>query len=168
MGSAVKITLDGVTRALDMANVKLKHAVAIQEYTGLSLFAWQQRLTGVDAVDFIGNPQAAEVIAADPAGMLRRSPMYSDPAWILAVAAACWLMLAQNGEAPPLDDEFNPDVLGFYAAFMSAVVDEATAKAVPDKPGPTVRPGRGTASSRQTGGRKKPKPPPGPLPRTGS
>jgi len=168
----VKVTFEGQVRDLDLAHVSLRHAVAVQEFTGLSVFAWQQRLTGVDAVDFIGSPEAAQVLAADPAGTLRRAPMYTDPAWIMSVAAAHWLMLAQSGEdVPPLDDDYNCDVLGFYSAFMTTVTEEAVkAKAVQDQPGPTVSPARRTPSSRPTGTRKRAPAalPPGPLPRTGS
>lgn len=173
----MKITLGGVTRVLDTADATLRQSVAIQDYTGLAVAAWQQRLTGIDVVDFAGNKEAIEGALADPAGTAKRSLMFSDPEWIKSVAAAHWLMLAQAGEdPPPLDDDYDCPVLGFYVAFMTAVTEEATAKGAQDQPGPTVSPGRRTPSSRPTASRKKPAArqedarglPPGPLPFTGS
>ena len=171
----MKIDFEGVTRVLDLdRNLSLKRSMAIQEYTGLAVFAWQEHLAGVSALDVAAEsgPDGEDDAAARArlAAMLRRSPMFTDPAWIKSVAAAHWLMLAQNGEdAPPLDDDYDCDVLGFYLAFFTASAEEAKARQVPDKPGPTARPGRRTPPSRQTAAQKKPKPPPsGPLPLTGS
>jgi hypothetical protein len=157
----VKITLEGVTRVLDLEHVKLKQAMVIQEYTGLTVFAWQERLVGVSTLDAATESGPADedpaVARARLAAMLRRSPMFTDPAWITSVAAAHWLMLAQAGEdPPPLDDDYDCDVLGFYLALFTAFGEEVKAKRVPDKPGPPGRPARRTPSSRQTAGPKKP------------
>ena len=140
----MKIDFEGVARTLDLVHVKLSHAVAIQEFTGLAVFAWQEGLSvtgGVPRADF----------AADAAAAVRRTPMFTDPAWIKGIAAAHWLMLAQNGEdPPPLDDGYDVDVLGFALAFLTAVTADVKAKRVPDGPGPTVPPGRPARSSRRT------------------
>jgi hypothetical protein len=163
----VKIDFEGVTRVLDLEHVRLRSAIVIQEFTGLPVFAWQERLTGIDL-------SAVGGFEADPVGTLKKMPMFTDPGWIMSVAAAHWLMLTQNGEEPPpLDDDYDCDVLGFYLAFLDAVKEEARAKRVPDKPDPKAPPGRPARSSRRT---KSPAsvppllslPPSGPLPRTGS
>jgi hypothetical protein len=155
----VKIDFEGQARVLDLQHVKLKHAVAIQEFTGLPLMDWTRGLFSRDLDALSGTltvAQAAEKMTA-----------FSDIGWIVNMAAACWLMLAQNGDAPPLDDDFNPDVLGFAAALMTAAGEEANR--VPDRPGPKASPGRRAPSSRRT---PTPKtgtlPPDGPLPFTGS
>jgi hypothetical protein len=151
----LKITFEGVTRVLDLQHVKLRHAVAIQEFTGVAVFAWQERLSvtgGVTKADYI----------ADAAGAVRRTPMFTDPAWITGMAAAHWLMLAQAGEdPPPLDDDYDCDVLGFCVAFIAAFTEEVQAKRAADKPDPTVPPGRPARSSRRTTARK-PLPPTAP------
>ena len=140
----MKIDFEGVTRVLDLEHVKLRHAMAVQEFTGLAVLSWQERLAG------IGGMTEAD-FKADPAATLKKAPLFTDPAWILSVAAAHWLMLAQAGEdPPPLDDDYDCDVLGFYLAFMTTVAEEAKAKRVPDQPDPTARPGRPAQSSRRT------------------
>ena len=163
----MKIDFEGATRVLDLErNITLRQSIAIQEFTGMALFAWQEHLSGFGAATQADYDK-------DPAGTLKKMPLFSDPAWIKSVAAAHWLMLAQAGEGPPpLDDGYDCDVLGFYVAFLTALSEEVKAKRVPDKPDPTARPARRTPSSRRT---KPPasKPPmqalpPGPLPLTGS
>lgn len=98
--------------------------------------------------------------------------MYTDPEWIKSVAAAHWLMLTQAGEGPPpLDDDYDCEVIDFYLAFISAAVDEVKAKRAPDKPDPTAQRARRAPSSRLTTAPKRSKalaPMPGALPRTGS
>lgn len=153
----MKIDFEGQVRVLDLVHVNLRHAVAIQEYTGLPVFAWQEGLSvtgGVTRAEF----------AADPAAAVRRTPMFTSPAWITGMAAAHWLMLAQNGEdPPPLDDGYDVDVLGFALAFLAAVGDGMKAKRAPDEPGPTVPPGRPARSSRRTTtGKANPDRPPSP------
>ena len=177
----MKITFEGVTRVLDLdRNITLRQGTAIQEYTGLAVYAWQERVSGLSVLDAVtgGDPvidAAKKGDAAAVAQVLRKAPMYADRAWIKILAAAHWLMLAQAGEGPaPLDDDYDCDVLGFHLAFLTALAEEMTAKKVPDQPDPTARPGRRAPSSRPTGARKKPitvtavKLSPGPLPRTGS
>ena len=148
----MKIDFEDAVRVLDLEqNITLKQATAIQDYTGLTVFGWQERLAGIgDATE--------EGFKADPAGTLRRMPMFTDPAWIKGMAAAHWLMLAQAGDdPPPLDDDYDCDVLGFAVAFFNAMAEDVKAKAkrVPDKPDPTARPGRRAPSSRRTAAPKK-------------
>lgn len=158
MDRRVKITFEGKTRPLDLAHVKLRHAVAIQEFTGRTLLAWTEGLSitgGVPAADF----------AADAAAARLRTPMYADPGWIMGMAAAHWLMLTQAGEdPPPLDDEYDVDVLGFGVAFLTGFLEEKKKRA-PDTPDPTVPPGRPVRSSGRTA---TPKPAAAPLRPTGS
>jgi hypothetical protein len=162
MDRRVRIDFEGHVRVLDLQHVKLRHAIAIQEFTGLTVIAWQEGLSatgGVPKADF----------AADPAGALHRTPMFADPGWITGMAAAHWLMLAQGGEdPPPLDGDYDCDVLGFATAFIAAFLGEVKAKRPPDKPDPTVPPGRPAQSSRRTATPEtNPVPPPPPVP-TGS
>lgn len=157
----MKIDFGGVTRTLDLAHVTLRHAVAIQEFTGLTVFGWQERLDGT------GDMTGADW-KEDRAGTLARMPMFADAGWIMCVAAAHWLMLAQAGEdPPPLDDTYDCDVLGFYLAMLSARV--AAVRAVRQRPGPdpTVPPGRPGQSSRRTANPQAPGPEPA-APLTGS
>ena len=140
----MKVDFEGRVRVLDLMHVKLRHAVAVQEYTGLAVFAWQTGLSvygDVTRADF----------AADRAAAVRRTPMFSDPGWITGMAAAHWLMLAQAGEdPPPLDDEYDVDVLGFALAFITAHFEDVQAKRAQAEPDPTVPPGRRARSSRRT------------------
>lgn len=158
----MKIDFEGQVRVLDLGHVKLKHAVAIQEFTGLPLADWTRALFSRD-LDVVSGTvtgaQAAEKLTA-----------FTDPRWIYNMAACHWLWLAQNGEdVPPLDDDYDCDVIGFTNALYSAALEEGKAKAAQDQPGPTARPARRTPPSRRTATRKttSPEPPP-PLPRTGS
>lgn len=145
----MKIDFEGQVRVLDLQHVSLRHAVAVQEYTGLAVFAWQEGLSGTGDVSAAG-------YKADPAGTLRKMPMFTDPAWIKGIAAAHWLMLAQNGECPPLDDDYDCDVLGFAVAFLTARFAEVKAARAPAAPDPTVPPGRPARSSRRTAPKKPP------------
>jgi hypothetical protein len=165
----VKIDFEGVTRVLDLQqNITLKQSIAIQEYTGMAVYAWQERVAGVSALDNAGTGSiladaAAKGDSAALVAALRKAPMYADPAWIITLAAAHWLMLAQAGEnPPPLDDDYDCEVLGFHLALLTALSEEAKAKAkakkVPDKPDPTARPVRPARSSRRTAAPKKPIP----------
>lgn len=139
----MKITFEGVTRVLDLGHVKLRHAVAIQEFTGLPLADWQRALFSRDLDALSGTLTAAQ--AAE------KMTAITDPRWIFNMAACHWLMLAQNdADPPPLDDDYDVDVIGFTDALFTAALEEGKAKAVPDKPGPTARPGRRTPSSRRT------------------
>lgn len=172
----MKIDFEEQVRVLDLEHVKLRHAVAIQEFTGLAVYAWQERVAGVSALDSAapGDPVTVAAAAGDAGALaeaLRKAPMYADPAWIMAVAAAHWLMLAQAGEnPPPLDDDYDCDVLGFHLALLNALGEEVKAKRVPDKPDPTARPGRRAPSSRRPAAPKAVTalPSSGPLPLTGS
>jgi len=185
----VKIDFDGQVRTLDLVHVSLRHALAIQEFTGLTLLAWQERVTGIDfgalpegldvnaLMGALGDGTAGMADLAVLAGAAKRMPLYTDAAWIVSVAAAAWLMLAQSGEdVPPLDDDFDVDVLGFYLAFMTATGEEMKAKQVQDKPAPKASAARRTPSSRQTATRKtlpaapanRPASDPGEYPPTGS
>lgn len=156
----MKIDFDGVTRVLDLQHVKLSHATAIQDFTGLAVFAWQEGLAG------IGELSAADAVILEAEGVfgpaqmmkaLRKMPMFTSPAWIKGMAAAHWLMLAQNGEEPPpLDEDYDCEVLGFAVAFLTALGNEAKARKVPDQPDPTVPPGRRAPSSRRTTSPRKP------------
>jgi hypothetical protein len=159
----VKIEFDGQVRTLDLVHVSLRHALVIQEFTGLTLLAWQERVTGLDfgalpegldlnaLLGALGDGTAGMADLAVLAGAAKRMPAFTDPAWIMSVAAAAWLMLAQSGgDVPALDDDFDVDVLGFYLAFMTATGEEIKAKQVQDKPAPKARPARRTPSSRQT------------------
>jgi hypothetical protein len=153
----VKVTFEGVTRVLELDHVKLRHAVAIQEFTGLPLADWQRALFSRDMDLLTGAATAAQ--AAE------KMTAFTDPRWIYNVAAAHWLMLAQSGEdVPPLDDGYDDvDVLGFTDALYAAALAEAQAKQPRDQPAPKARPARRTPSSRQTATRsRKPPPPPGP------
>lgn len=126
----MKIDFEGQVRVLDLEHIKLKHAVAIQGFTGLALLDWQRALISRDGE----TPTAL-----------------ADPGWIMNMAAAWWLMLAQNGQdAPPLDDDVDCDVIGFALALYAAAVEEVKARKVPDQPDPTALPGRPAPSSRQT------------------
>jgi hypothetical protein len=157
MGAAVKVEMNGVTRVLDMEHVRLRQAVAIQEYTGLPLLDWQRALVSRD-VDAVTATTAVEKMAA-----------FTDTGWIVNMAAAHWLMLAQAGEdPPPLDDAYDPDVLVFAAAFFAAAAEEVRARAVPDEPGPTVPGARRTRSSGPTATPKTPAPEVPPSPPAGS
>jgi hypothetical protein len=158
----LRIDFGGQVRVLDLTHVKLRHAIAIQEFTGLTVMAWTNGLSvtgGVPKADF----------AADPVAAMHRTPMFTDPAWITGMAAAHWLMLAQNQEdPPPLDDGYDCDVLGFALAFLTALTGDPKAKRAPDQPDPTVLPGRPARSSRQNAAKPPAKTRRGPLPSTGS
>ena len=144
----MKVDFEGTVRDLDLVHITLRHAVAIQEFTGQALLAWQDGLSRTGG-----------------AGDIRQAPMFTDPAWITGMAAAHWLMLAQAGEdPPPLDDAYDCDVLGFALAVLSAFAAAGKAKAA--RPDPTVPPGRRAPSSRRTPIPNIPDP--APVPRTGS
>lgn len=154
----MKIDFEGQVRTLDLNHVKMRHAVAIQEFTGLPLADWQRALFSRDMDTLTGDvtlAQAAEKMTA-----------LTDTRWIFNMAAAHWLMLAQSDEdVPPLDDDYDDvDVLGFTEALFVAAVEEAKAKAVQDKPGPTARGARRTPSSRRTATPRTPEAETGPLP----
>ena len=137
----MKIDFEGQVRTLDMEHIKLRHAVAIQEFTGLPLADWQRALFSRDLDALSGTLSAAQT--AD------KLTAFTDTRWIFNMAAAHWLMLAQSGEdVPPLDDDYDDvDVLGFTNALYAAALEEGKAKAVPDQPGPTNRPARPVPSS---------------------
>lgn len=161
----MKITFEGVVRTLDLdRNTSLRQSVAIQEYTGLTAMDWRLALVTRDVDTLSG---AGPVTAAQVAGKMTA---LADTRWIYNMAAAHWLMLTQAGEdPPPLDDDYDPDVIGFADAFFAALVEEGKAKAAQDQPGPTARPARRTPSSRRTAALTSNPPVPGlPLPSTGS
>ena len=148
----MKIDFEGQVRVLDLDHPRMKHMIAIQEYTGLPVLDWQRALVTRDLDGIAGTATAAQV--AD------KMTAFTDTGWIVNMAAAHWLMIAQSGEdVPPLDEDYEPDVLGFGAAFLMAKLEEVKAKQVPDKPGPTVRPARRTPSSRRTASPKQPEAP---------
>ncbi len=145
----MKIEFEGVTRVLDLNHIRLRHAVAIQDFTGLPLADWQRALFSrdMDALTEVATvTQAAGKMTA-----------FTDTRWIYNMAAAHWLMLAQGGEdVPPLDDDYDDvDVLGFTEALYAAAVEEAKARQVQDKPAPKASRGRGAPSSRQTATRSR-------------
>lgn len=147
----MKIDFEGVTRVLDLQHIKLKHAVAIQEFTGLPLLEWQRAMVSRDMAPA---DEADEGLTQGQAAA-KMTP-FTDPGWIVNMAAAHWLMLAQAGEqVPPLDDDYDCDMLGFALALLTAALEEVKAKQVQDKPDPTARPGRRTPSSRRTAAPKK-------------
>lgn len=147
----MKIDFEGVTRVLDLEHVKLRHGVAVQEFTGLPLLDWQRSLVSRD-IEPAGKADKELTLAQAASKMTA----FGDPGWIVNIAAAHWLMLAQAGEnPPPLDDEYDCDVLSFAMAFFAALVEEVKARKVPDKPDPTVPPGRRAPSSRRTTSPKK-------------
>jgi hypothetical protein len=162
----VKINFEGRVRVLDLDHIKLRHAMAIQEFTGLPLADWQRALFSRD-MDVLAGAQTVTM-----AQVTDKMTAFTDLRWIVNMAAAHWLMIAQSGEeVPELDDGYDDvDVLGFTDALYTAALEEVKAKQVPDKPGPTARPARRTPPSRRTA---TPKTvtllPDGPLPRlTGS
>lgn len=161
----MKITFEGVTRALELdRNASLGKLRAIQDYTGLTAMDWRMALVTRD-VDTLAGAGAGAVTAAQAAGKMTA---LTDMGWIRNMAAAHWLMLAQNEEdPPPLDDDYDPDVMGFADAFFTALLEEAKAKAAQDKPGPTARGARRTPSSRRTVTPEKARGAP-PPPSTGS
>lgn len=157
----MKIDFEGVTRVLDLEHIKLKHAVAVQEFTGLPLMDWTRSLITRDVV----TPEDAR----DPARAMEKMTMLTDPGWITNMAAAHWLMLTQAAEdPPPLDEDYDCEVLSFGVALYTAAVEEVKAKHVPDKPGPTARPGRSAPSSRRTKPPASKPPMTSPPPPTGS
>lgn len=164
----MKINFEGQVRVLDLDHIRLKHMITVQEYTGLPVLDWQRALVTRDLDGIAGTPTASQVAG--------KMTAFTDTGWIVNMAAAHWLMTAQNGDAPPLDEDYEPDVLGFGAAFLTAKLEEikaeVKAKQVPDKPGPTGRPARRTPPSRRTAAPKKPAPEATPavllLPSTGS
>jgi hypothetical protein len=158
----VKIEFEGQVRTLDLNHVKLRHAVAIQEFTGLPLADWQRALFSRD-MDVLTESVTATQVAG-------KMTAFTDPRWIFNMAAAHWLMLAQSGEdVPPLDDDYDDvDVLGFTEALYVAALEEMKAKLPPDQPDPKARPGRRTPSSRQTATRSRKPPPASQPPSSGS
>lgn len=158
----MKIDFEGRKWSLDLEHIRLKHMITIQDYTGLPVLDWQRALVTRDLDGIAGTPTASQVVD--------KMTAFTDTGWITNMAAAHWLMIAQSGEdVPPLDDDYEPDVLGFGAAFLTAKLEEVKAKQVPDKPGPTAPRARRTPPSRRTATPRTPEPEAGPLPRlTGS
>jgi len=107
----MKFEFDGRTRELDVSDPLLSHAVAIQEFTGLSLAAWEKSL-------------------------LHDS---ESPGWLKSLTAAYWLMLVQGGEEVPIGStpDFRP--VSFALAMVEAwtaelkAADEGAAEPDPTK-----------------------------------
>ena len=158
----MKIDFEGQVRVLDLEHIRLKHMITVQEYTGLPVVDWQLALVTRDLDGIAGTTTASQVVD--------KMTAFTDTGWIVNMAAAHWLMTAQaGGDVPPLDEDYEPDVLSFGAAFLTAKLEEVKARAVQDKPGPTARPARRTPPSRRTATPRTPEPEAGPLPRlTGS
>lgn len=158
----MKIDFEGSVRVLDLQHVKLKHAMAIQEYTGLAVMSWTERLTGLDVATLTQADRDAvsaldfSALSPDDIAALqvtaRRMPLYTDPKWILSVAAAHWLMLQQAGEQAwvQLDDDYDCDVLGFHLALMTALGEEMKAAQPQDRPAPKAPRDRSAPRSRRT------------------
>lgn len=100
----MKITFEGVTRELALdASIDLQQATAIQDFTGLPVFAWLERVAGI-GVGELTPDDVRDVTPDNPAAVVRvmkKTPMFTDLKWVDHMAAAHWLMLSQAGEAPP-------------------------------------------------------------------
>lgn len=169
----MKITFEGVTRELTLdAGINLQQSVTIQEFTGLPVFAWLERVAGIGVGEL--TPDDVKGVTPDNPGavmrVMKKTALFTDLKWVDHMAAAHWLMLTQAGEDPPdLNAAYPVDVLGFALAFLTASGEEmrvqaAKAQAVPK----AASPGRSTQSSRRTATPKRPKAATGPLPPTGS
>jgi hypothetical protein len=115
----MKFEYDGRTRELDVRDPLMSHALEIQEFTGLSLAAWERSL-----------------LDADSAG------------WIKSLRAAYWLMLAQNGDSVKIGDtpDFRP--VSFADALVDAWTAEAKAAAAEaGEPDPTKPAGSSAAAA---------------------
>ncbi len=110
----MKIEFEGRTWGVDVDALGVKQAVAITDYTGGTLLAWEKALADVDS-----------------------------PGWLRAVQSLYWLMLAQNSETTdpgPGDADFA--VLKYSRAAAEAMAAEEEAEkagkaAEAEKPGPT-------------------------------
>jgi hypothetical protein len=114
----MKFEYDGRTCELDVSDPLLSHAVAIQEFTGLSLADWSRSLF-------------------DPTAT----------AWVTSIRAAYWLMLAQGGDSVKIGDtpDFRP--VSFADALVDAWTAEAKAAAAKaGEPDPT-KPAAGLAAA---------------------
>lgn len=157
----MKITFEGVTRVLDLgANISLQQSVAIQEFTGLPVFAWLERVSGI-GVGELTPDDVRDVTPDNPAAVVRvmkKTPMFTDLKWIDHMAAAHWLMLSQAGEdAPDLDAAYPVDVLGFALAFLTASGEEMQAQAAQAQAAPKASPpARRAPSSKRTSTPKRP------------
>lgn len=124
----MKIDFEGRTWQLDTADISLRQGIEIQAHTGLTLRKWEDALTDDEHPKFLESYQA----------------LY-------------WLMLAQNGETPPLIGDVDFRLIRFFEAVITAMEAEikaAKAAAGDEKPDPT-RPAPGSPPSPARSSRKR-------------
>ena len=117
----MKVEFDGRTWQLDTEHIILRHALEIQEQTGLGILEWHEALMRARGED----------------GKL----VHSQRTWLLSLAALYWLMLAQNGEDTDPDDLGDLDFAQFASAYIDARTAEFAARKAEAEPDPTSPPG---------------------------